>query len=308
MLLYAKARHAQLVIILMAVWNLLLLDSNGFAMPRQKMSILEACNIVGVKDATDLAAVKQAKRRKMKQWHPDVFGDDGAKMRLLLEAVDVLEKPHTAGPGTSQFQTPSSYSAPTSSQDARPEKGKRELWFRALCTIKIRLEPAIGSQTLGAGRGTKTIKQGELFKAEELSRGVFDPRPAEPQDVLNQQVYLRLPKPLDGWVFSQGIAGHWQNTPIISFAHPEPERTLYDSYKALCDIRIRQYPNEDSPVIRQIKKDETVIVTGELVMSSPYINWMKKQKFLRLQSGGWAFLLGISGEWENREIFRKLPR
>lgn len=66
--------------------------------PGNRLSVSEACRILGIEDGTTFPEIRKRFRRLMKELHPDVrMGDRSAEgqMRLVIDAYEVLKRMHS---------------------------------------------------------------------------------------------------------------------------------------------------------------------------------------------------------------------
>lgn len=266
--------------------------------PAMVKSVQQAYRILGLRPGAKMEDVKAARRRKMKELHPDVTGDDGTLLKEVLQAVAIIEDPDqlelqaTATASTYSPISAAQYHAPgAGNKDVHyGQVGTKPIWYRVMCTVNIREKPDADSVRTGG-----KLRANDVVEVTEV---VPD----------GEQLYLKIkgksPK-MRGWIFTKGVAGRWENQVIAyrSFPQPTPQSMRY---KANCNIRVRQYPDEDSATIRGIKEGDIIYVKGELAAESCYLSFLRKQMYLQLSDGGWIFRTGISGEWREKDIVDKV--
>jgi len=264
------------------------------------MTTQEAARILGIQAGASAKAIRDAKRARLKKCHPDIAGDDGRQLREVLQAVEILENPHTASDAgrpaaRARWASPSprTYAPPAKPQTSAyyGANGVKEQWYQALCNIRLRNQPDTASVPNG-----KMLRQGEVVKVAEVRTA-------------GAQTYLKMAGPSGqiaggGWVFTMGVAGRWKDQPILTPSYP-PGKPATGKYEAMCDIRVRRFPDEDSAAVAGIKNGEMFDVCEELMMASPYVSQLLKQKYLKIPGKGWIFCTGISGPWIGKTIVRK---
>jgi hypothetical protein len=268
------------------------------------MTTTEAARILGIQAGASKKAIREAKRTRLRKCHPDITGDDGRQLRQVLQAVDILENPHTASdvgtPAAKSWASPSPSPSPrTYAPPPKPQtsayygaNGVKEQWYKALCNIRLRNKPDTESMPNG-----KMMRQGDVFKVAEFQQ-------------IGPQTYLKVAGPSgqltpQGWVFAMGIAGRWKDQAILAPSYP-PGTPATGKYVAMCDIRVRELPDEDSAAVAGVKNGEMFDVCEELMMKSPYVSQLLKQKYLRIPGKGWIFCTGISGPWIGKPIVKKV--
>lgn len=268
------------------------------------MTTQEAARILGIQAGASAKAIRDAKRTRLRKCHPDITGDDGRQLRQVLEAVEILENPHTASdagtPAAKPWTSPSPSPAPrTYAPPAKPQtsayygaNGVKKQWYKALCNIRLRNKPDTGSMPNG-----KIMREGDVFEVAEVQ-------------MAGAQTYLRVAGPPGqiaggGWVFAMGIAGRWKDQPILTPSYPAGKPAT-GKYVAMCNIRVRQFPDEDSAAVAGIKNGETFNICEELLLTSPYVSQLLKQKYLKIPGKGWVFCTGISGPWVGKPIVQRV--
>merc|ERR1719362_1659346 len=166
------------------------------------------------------------------EFHPDVIGDNGEKLKQLQEAFASLD-PDAAMPQEDPPEMPS--------------------WMRSNSAPRPGPPPTAREQGVSAGQGTwVNIDIGSIGNKKDFKFG--------------------------------GV----------------PTATM-DWYEALTNIRVRAGPDIGSAPLpgQAVRKGETVKVDAFIVIEG--------QKYLKLKGRpGWIFEKCISGEWDGRQIVRRL--
>lgn len=174
--------------------------------------------------------------------------------------------------------------------------------------------------------GTQLQRVLDAYELLENPHTVFDGRPVEPGSAVDRNMdedgFLRTNRPGD-WSSPEAqrklrdiIEGEEAAKKIRQQAQaqvPSAAKRKYvptgckEWYRALTNIRVRTEPDEGSSATGAvIRQGDVVEVDAELLLDSPFLGGMKKQKFLQLKSpAGWIFLNGISGDWAGRQILAK---
>eukprot|EP00930_Biecheleria_cincta_P039796 TRINITY_DN27320_c0_g1_i1.p1 TRINITY_DN27320_c0_g1~~TRINITY_DN27320_c0_g1_i1.p1 ORF type:complete len:359 (+),score=69.79 TRINITY_DN27320_c0_g1_i1:131-1078(+) len=237
------------------------------SLPRTPAGLAEAWKILGLPPGSSAEDRKKAKKKLMRKVHPDLVKDDGTQLQRVLDAFELLENPHTVF-------------------DGKP------------------VEPGSAvDRNMGSDGFLRTNRPGDWSSPEaqrKLRQIIEEEERAKKASSQQAQGWPEMPS--------------WMKPPPSSQAPPPPPtRRKYiptgckEWYRALTNIRVRAEPDEGSSATGAvIREGEVVEVSGELLLDSPFLGGMKKQKFLQLKSpAGWIFLNGVSGDWAGRQILAK---
>lgn len=237
-------------------------------LPRTPAGLAEAWKILGVPAGSSAEDRKKAKKKMMRKVHPDLVKDDGTQLQRLLDAVELLENPHTVF-------------------DGKP------------------VEPgSVVDRNMGSDGRLRTDRPGDWSspEAQRKLRGILEEqeRAKKAAQNLGRQGFPDLPS----WMQPPSVPQYQAPTPGKRKYVPTGCK---EWYRALTNIRVRAEPDEGSAATGAvIREGEVVEVDAELFLDSPFLSGMKKQKFLQVKSpAGWIFLNGISGDWAGRQILAK---